>query len=267
MIKFRKDLLPNSRIASKEIFEYLPNDFYMIDSIKLDVNYDADGYITDFYYKDYLNDIIYVHPKFVVKYHTYNKESSLDKYDSFYLYKDNIVTVITENDTSAFKEVFTKDGMLIDKVHDTVDGTTVLKSNNFTRRIKNISVVFSDGIPKVYIYNLSNISVIKDKKRDKKIVNIHNPNIGTLDLETFVNKYGIPVVYAAGFYVSGMGDESFKRYINTTTLDSDEVVLYCINAMMNPKYNKFVYYVHNLAKYDVTFIIKTLVDFNLKIGY
>ena len=42
----------------------------MIDSTKLEVNYDADGYITGFYYKDYLNDIIYVYPKFVLKYHT-----------------------------------------------------------------------------------------------------------------------------------------------------------------------------------------------------
>ena len=59
--------------------------------------------------------------------------------------------------------------MLIDKVHDTVDGTTVINSSNFTRRIKNISVVFYDGIAKVYIYNLSNIYVIKYKNRDKKI--------------------------------------------------------------------------------------------------
>jgi hypothetical protein len=75
------------------------------------------------------------------------------------------------------------------------------------------------------------------------------------------------VVYAAGFYVSDMGGKSFKIYINTTTLDSDEVVLYCTNEMVKPKYNKFVYYVHNLAKYDVTFIIKTLVDYNYKVGY
>lgn len=75
------------------------------------------------------------------------------------------------------------------------------------------------------------------------------------------------MVYAAGFYVSDMGGKSFKIYINTTTLDSDEVVLYYTNEMVKPKYNKFVYYVHNLAKYDVTFIIKTLVDYNYKVGY
>ncbi len=36
---------------------------------------------------------------------------------------------------------------------------------------------------------------MQDKRRPEKIVNISNPNIGTLYLETYVNSGGISKVY------------------------------------------------------------------------
>ena len=51
-------------------------------------------------------------------------------------------------------------------------------------------------------------------------------------------------------------------YIDPETLDSDKLVLDCIDAMLKPTYANFIFYVHNLGGYDAPFLLKTIIEAN-----
>ena len=74
---------------------------------------------------------------------------------------------------------------------------------------------------------------------------------------------GISKVYSLGFFTRQNGMKTF--YIDPKTLvaeQSDKLILDCINAMLKPTYANFIFYVHNLGGFDVTFLLKTLIEAN-----
>jgi hypothetical protein len=107
-----------------------------------------------------------------------------------------------------------------------------------------------------------------------------NPNYGVFDLETFVDKDGngnsYSRVYALGFVTSDQFKQSkastesepltlyyLTDHFPNTEEGSAKLVLMCIDKMLVPKYNKFIFYVHNLGRFDVIFLHKILLDYNL----
>jgi len=94
-----------------------------------------------------------------------------------------------------------------------------------------------------------------------------NPNWGVFDLETFTDKnlegklYSR--VYALGFLTKSEKITFYLTYFFSNNREgSHKLVLHCIDQMLEPKFNKFMFYVHNLGKFDVIFFHKVLIDYN-----
>jgi hypothetical protein len=81
----------------------------------------------------------------------------------------------------------------------------------------------------------------------------HNLRILTFDIETYL-KGDCSTPYACGFYD---GKKSYKFYL-TKYNNSEEMLLDCINSMLDPKYYGYTVYIHNLSKFDVYFIHRLL---------
>lgn len=132
---------------------------------------------------------------------------------------------------------------------------------------------------------VSVVSTVTDSKKRGRIVEevvqskeemvspMSNPNFGVFDIETFedIDNEGdnYSRVYALGFITTKLTD--LKTYFLTdscsnTVEGSAELVLKCLDDMLVPVYDKFIFYVHNLGRYDVVFIYKILLDYNSKFG-
>lgn len=182
------------------------------------------------------------------------------------------------NDESTIKHIFDSEtGFIILKAID-----NILETNNntitFSRKIGSLSFTICENN---YLLN-------KEKKQYDKKVRSFNQNMdlkpilpktqkiepndrdnrfGTLDLETFKDEDGISKVYALGFYSQIEPKLNIFYLTEIESYDSHLLVLNCINAMLRPKYNNYIFYVHNLAKFDVIFIHSVLLKANEDIGY
>lgn len=154
--------------------------------------------------------------------------------------------------------IYTVDGGHVVKVTD-----TKISDTSFSRVVGNVTNVINKN--SVITKTTLNVKLepIKTKRTNLYLANlqISNPNIGTLDLETYVVDK-ISKVYALGFYTKQHKLKTF--YINPETLDSNELILNCIDSMLTAKYSGYTFYVHNLGRYDVVFLLKTLIQANLK---
>lgn len=48
-------------------------------------------------------------------------------------------------------------------------------------------------------------------------------------------------------------------YIDENSLNSEELILKCLESMISAKYDKYTFYVHNLGRYDIYFLLNILV--------
>jgi hypothetical protein len=155
---------------------------------------------------------------------------------------------------------------------DLINGKTSSKNNDIlTRQIGDTCITFKDN--QVVLLN-QKISL--DKITRKQVYNsktdsykgMSNPHFGTFDIDTYIDKDGLAKVYALGFVT--LLDKKIKTYYITDyskSLDSNILIITCINDMLIPKYHNYIFYVHNLGKFDVIFLYKTLAEFNIQKGY
>lgn len=101
----------------------------------------------------------------------------------------------------------------------------------------------------------------------KQSKNTFNKHFGSFDLETYYNSVtGKNEVYSIGFAYAGGNVLISTPYKKTYYLEPDQkssdIVIDCINNMLNTKYHNAIFYTHNLGGYDVVFILKILADYN-----
>jgi hypothetical protein len=84
---------------------------------------------------------------------------------------------------------------------------------------------------------------------------------GVLDIETYNDN--LAKVYAIGYTTIEDKPNIKTFYLTDFSLDSNKLVLECINSMLIPNYHNYIFYVHNLGKFDVVFIHKALEEYNL----
>lgn len=150
--------------------------------------------------------------------------------------------------------VFTREGYHIFNVIDiTVNDKTFTRTIGNTMKIINIEdeSLFNTKIN----MNLSPIKINKKEVNENRFT-IADPFVGTFDLETY-NDGGISKVYALGFYTKQYGINTF--YIDET-FNSEDLILRCLEALISNKYDGFTFYVHNLGRFDIYFILKILVN-------
>lgn len=128
-------------------------------------------------------------------------------------------------------------------------------------------LIRKSGLDKIYIKDNSVIKTIKqikfnaiEKYKVKDISFIPNPNIGVIDIETYLGKDNTYKVYALGFRTNLIDDPQI--YYIGNDFNSDKVVLELIDELLRPKYNNITFYTHNLGGYDAVFLINVLHKYN-----
>ena len=143
-----------------------------------------------------------------------------------------------------------KRGSVVDEIQD--QDSFSRTTGNVTLNVKNNNVI-SKEIKQQF-------KPINPKTALKKGDAIYK--FGTLDFEMYLNKDNILKVYAAGFYADPEQRDLFgiKTYYIDESLDSDAVVINCLNDMLKETYNNYVFYVHNFAKFDVAFLLRIVIS-------
>ena len=100
-------------------------------------------------------------------------------------------------------------------------------------------------------------------KPENKKMSDRNINFGTFDLETFKDVDGLAKVYALGFFTRIDSTPKLFYLSDFPNLDSEQLILKSIDEMLTNKYNNYIFYVHNLAHYDIVFIYNVLLKSNL----
>nr|ADO51614.1 dnapol [Moniliophthora roreri] len=189
--------------------------------------------------------------------------------DKLFLYnspnKKNKFIIVSKNinDTNFLRYIFDyESGILIKEIKD-----TIISNNNsyikFNRNIDSVTLTIQNQ----EIVNMKVNNKLNPIKSFTTQVKDRNIKFGSFDLESFRDSDGINRVYALGFITSI--DESPKLYYisDNENYDSNQLILNCINDMLINKYNNFIFYVHNLGKYDVIFLYNVLLKANLDKGY
>jgi hypothetical protein len=141
----------------------------------------------------------------------------------------------------------------------------IVDNNTFTRKIKDTKLTIKNGaitdISKDI--NFNPIFNIFGKLSSKQSF-MSNPNFGVLDIETYKDLDGLSKVYLIGYSVyKEEHPNTFYLTDISSTLDSNYLIIHCIDLMLIPKYHNYFFYAHNLGKYDSVFIYKVLKEFNL----
>lgn len=187
---------------------------------------------------------------------------NLDKFNSnidFYQTHDKnyIITVDTTQDKKNSKiknniNVYNVEGMKINTIVD-----QEIDLDRFTRNISNVTVYINKtGIYKKIIkQKFSYVYPNKTGGYYSKLVFTDN-RIGTLDLETYKDEYNVSMTYAIGFYVK---DNLHTFYIDNN-LNSDILIMRCLDEMLKEKYHRYTFYVHNLGGFDSIFLLKVIIN-------
>ncbi len=170
--------------------------------------------------------------------------------------KDYILVVDTISDKELSVYIYGISGMKILHVVD-----KILDSENVSRTMGNVCFYINKtkGIYKKEI--LTKFSPIYANKISGRLSRLTHPDykFGSLDLETYkLNDKSY--VYAIGFYADG----ALNTFYLDESLDSDDLIFRCLNALLVDKYNGYTFYVHNLAGFDIYFILPTLNRLNKK---
>ena len=180
--------------------------------------------------------------------------------DSLYVQSDKLSKYIITLDKTYLTDgeqnnitVYTSEGSKVLKITD-----KYLDHTHFTRSIGNVTNTINNKKLVTNTRVSMRIDPVRLKKTLYKFNNLYSndPSLGTLDLETSKTK-DISKVYAIGFYTRRYGVKTF--YINPDTLDSNKLIIDCLDSMLVSKYTGYTLYTHNLGKLDITFILKTLV--------
>ena len=198
-----------------------------------------------------------------------NKDFNITDSDKLFIYetpnnKNKFIIISKQLDVNNFvRYIFDyATGLFVIEIKDSIFLDD--KNNNlFSRSIGNVTITVKDN--KVLFYKLN--VTLHPIKKDFKINTERNINIGAFDLETFRDTDNLAKVYALGFY--SYQDENPKLYYisDNPTLNSEELILECIDAMLTNRYNNSTFYVHNLGRYDIYFLYNTLLKININKGY
>jgi len=157
-------------------------------------------------------------------------------------YKD---LTINFNQFDNYNEVeFFKSGISLIKFKD-----ILINKSKFMRIIDNKKFWFENRAQVLFTSEIKSKFISKTEKT-KKIVN----NFITLDIETFVQN-NILVPYLICFY-DGNNIYSFGLW-NYETVEM--MILDCLKSIFIRKYNGYKVYIHNMANFDIIFLLKYIV--------
>lgn len=188
----------------------------------------------------------------------------------FYLYNNKlgnkyvILNMVDNTKGLNIKEVFDINGNYQILAYD-----KFITKEIFERKIGPTALTIKDK--NVSLIKVKKILSYIKKRYETSVESITNCNIGTFDIETYKHtRDGNSYVYALGYKVYN-GEEK-KFYLDTIIEESkkgvigegsDDLILKCINSMLNSVYYGYKFYVHNMGGFDGGFIYKVLDKYNI----
>ncbi|KAF1934493.1 hypothetical protein EJ02DRAFT_493133, partial [Clathrospora elynae] len=183
---------------------------------------------------------------------------SFDSGFKLYILKDTVSYVLAVkyiDDSTIEKIRYSINGVILNHIIDSKNNYMVIRTSESNRK----EIVFDDK--KIITTKKPILLRAIEKPNKKNTMFVSNPNIGVIDKKTFRNREGIQNICALGFKTN-LQDKPVVYYINEDDLDSTKIVLEMINELIRPKYNKTMFYCHNLSGYDIVFILKILCTHN-----
>lgn len=167
------------------------------------------------------------------------------KKDNIYILQNEHNQTINLTKLEGSNEVeFFKNGVSLIKFTD-----EFISENRFIRILDNKKYYFDNEKQILFTKEIKTKFISKTQKT-KKIIN----KFLTLDIETFVHENSL-VPYLICYY-DGRNSYSFGLW----DYDSPEnMILDCLNSIFSRKYNGYSIYMHNMAKFDVIFLLKYIV--------
>jgi len=157
--------------------------------------------------------------------------------------KGNLIFKILSSENQNSIEIF-KDADLILKFTDFKLGI-----NRFVRTIDNKKFYFENN-QQILFTKENKTKFISKLPKSNKLVN----NFITLDIETYI-KDNILVPYCISIY----DGKSINSFFITDYKDFGDMLLSALKTILVRKYNGYNVYIHNMAKFDIIFLLKYLV--------
>lgn len=130
----------------------------------------------------------------------------------------------------------------------------IISNNKFLRIIDNKKFLFENNKQILFMKETKGQKFITKIPFSKNMTN----NFLVLDIETYI-KNGILIPYAISIYD---GKKTYSFFI-LDYKNSEDMILSALKSIMIKKYNNYNVYIHNLAKFDVIFLMKYLVKLGL----
>jgi hypothetical protein len=90
---------------------------------------------------------------------------------------------------------------------------------------------------------------------------ISSSKIGSFDMECYKDN-DRSYVYSLGFYTKQNDVDDLNMFYIDEDKDSNKLVIDCINKMLQPKYNNYIFYCHNFGNYDFIFLLYSICQYN-----
>ena len=162
-----------------------------------------------------------------------------------YIIHDNQGQTINLNKFEGYNEVeIFKSGISLVKFKD-----IFINKNRFLREIDNKKFYFENG-NQILFTNEIKTKFISKLQKTKNLIN----NFITLDIETYIDDNTL-IPYLLCFY-DGKNSYSFGLWDYETV---EMMILDCLKSIFIRKYNGYNVYIHNMAKFDIIFLLKYIV--------
>nr|YP_010384620.1 DNA polymerase [Russula rosea]UHA57019.1 DNA polymerase [Russula rosea] len=162
-----------------------------------------------------------------------------------YILQDESGHTITFNKFEKYNEIeFFKSGNSLIKFKD-----IFIETNKFMRKIEGKSFYFENGQQVLFTKEMKTDFISKTKK-SKSLTN----NFITLDIETYIQDNTL-IPFLISFYDGRKSESYWLGDYESVEL----MILDCLKTILVRKYNGYKIYVHNLAKFDIIFLLKYLV--------
>ena len=178
----------------------------------------------------------------------FGKVLTITKLDNETLYilqaEDNLIIKILNSENKNSIEIF-KNGDLIIKFTD-----IKLNDSRFVRILDNKKYYFENNQQILFSKEIKSKFISKLSKSNK----LKN-NFITLDIETFI-KNNVLIPFCISIYD---GKRAYSYFISDFN-NSEELIISALKSIMIRKYNDYNIYIHNMAKFDIIFLLRYLVQ-------
>jgi hypothetical protein len=162
-----------------------------------------------------------------------------------YILHNNLGQTVKFMEFDKYNEIeIIKMGKMLFKFRD-----ELISENKFMRIIDNKKFYFDNNQQVLSTVDLKT-KFIGKTKNVKTLTN----NFITIDIETIINN-GLLTPYLIAFYD---GKNLFSFYLSDYN-SVEQMILDCLNSILIKKYDGYKIYAHNLAKFDIIFLLKYLI--------